>query len=167
MSAQDQTLGRRIRRLPGQLLVALVNATAILVIVAAALAILAVSRFETAGENLAAHLSREAVTQLGVTPGELKSKLDTLEEKMKSLQAGLAQARQTDDGPLRAQIADLNETLTELKAAVVKLGDAHPQVVEAAIRQIGATLTDTLLQLRNCRSPKPEVTGAAAALPTG
>ncbi|WP_346898839.1 hypothetical protein [uncultured Roseibium sp.] len=167
MSAQDQTLGRRIRRLPGHLLLALVNATAILVIVAAVLAIIAFNRFETAGANLAADLTAKAVGQLGVTPESLRSKLASLEEQMEALKAGLAQARQNDDGPLRVQIAKLDETLTDLKAAVVKLGDAQPAVADAAIKQIGATVTDMLLQLRNCRSLEADMSARAMDLQAG
>jgi hypothetical protein len=136
MSALEQTLGRRIMRLPGQLLLALVNATAILVIVAAVLAIIAFNRFETAGANLAADLTVKAVAQLGVTPDALKMKLASLEEKMEALKAGLAQAKQNDDGPLRTQIAELDTTLNELKAAVVKLGDAQPAVADAALNRL-------------------------------
>lgn len=167
MSVQDQTLGRRIGRLPGQLLLALVNATAILVIVAAVLAILAINRFETAGANLAADLTVKAVSQLGVTPEALKTKLASLEEKMETLKDGLAQAKQNDDAPLRTQIAELDDTLSELKAAVVKLGDAQPAVADAAIKQIGATVTDMLLQLRNCRSSEAEMSGRLMDLQAG
>lgn len=167
MSVQDQTVGRRIRRLPGQLLLALVNATAILVIVAAVLAILAIDRFETAGANLASDLTAKAVSQLGMTPEALKSKVGSLEEKMAKLEAGLAEVKQNDDGPLRVQIADLNETLTDLKAAVVKLGDARPAVAESAIKQIGATLTDMLLQLRNCGASGTEMSGKSLDLQAG
>ena len=161
MSAQDQTLGRRIMRLPGQFLLALVNATAILVIVAAALTIMAIDRFETAGTDLAADLTQKAFAQLGMTPEALKTKIASLEDKMENIRTGLDEAKQNDDGPLRTQIAELNDTLSELKAAVVKLGDARPAVAEAAIRQIGATVTDMLLQLRNCKSTDTEMTGKA------
>ncbi|MBD1548749.1 hypothetical protein [Roseibium aggregatum] len=167
MSAQDQTLGRRIRRLPGQLLLALINATAILVIVAAVLAILAIDRFETAGADLAADLTVKAVSQLGMTPEALKTKLASLEEKMETIRTDLAEAKQNDDGPLRTQIAELNDTLTNLKAAVVKIGDARPAVAEAAIKQIGATLTDMLLQLRNCGASGTEMSGSSADLQAG
>lgn len=167
MSAQDQTLGRRIMRLPGQFLLALINATAILVIVAAVLAIVAFNRFESAGANLAADLTAKAVSQLGVTPESLRSKLASLEEQMEALKAGLAQAKQNDDGPLRAQIAGLDTTLSELKAAVVKLGDAQPAVAHAAIKQIGATVTDMLLQLRNCGASEAEMSGGLMDLQAG
>ncbi len=167
MSAQDQTLGRRIMRLPGQFLLALVNGTAILVIVAAVLAIIAFNRFETAGANLAADLTAKAVSQLGVTPEALKTKLASLEDKMEALKAGLAEAKQNDDASLRTQIANLDNTLNELKAAVVKLGNAQPAVADAAIKQIGATVTDILLQLRNCGAPGTEMSGKGLDLQAG
>ena len=62
--SQQSALSQRLRRLPGQLLLALVNATAVLVILAAILVLVAIGRAEDAAgrvtatvtEALAAHL---------------------------------------------------------------------------------------------------------------
>ena len=50
-------LGRRLVRLPGQLLLALVNATALLVIAACVLSLLVLNRVDTAGERIAGNVT--------------------------------------------------------------------------------------------------------------
>ena len=53
-------MSQRLRRLPGQFLLALINATAILVIVAAVVALIAMARVNTFAENIVATMT-EAV----------------------------------------------------------------------------------------------------------
>ena len=59
-------ISARLRRLPGQLLLVLVNATTILVIVAAILALVAVERINHLAGNVAATMTEAVLSKVGL-----------------------------------------------------------------------------------------------------
>ena len=66
--ADHPGISARLWRLPGQLLLALINATAILVIVAAILVLVAISRVEHFGANIVATMTEAVCPSLICRP---------------------------------------------------------------------------------------------------
>ncbi|WP_434053410.1 MAG: hypothetical protein RDA78_00435 [Roseibium sp.] len=144
------TLSTRLKRLPGQLLLACVNATALLVIVACVLVIVVLNRVDQASERIAGTVTEAALAKLEMTPAALKEQLQSVDGRVAALVDQLETAGARDDRALTLQVAELNRTLRDLKAAAANLGSAGPDITEAAFRQAGETLTEALLSVRGC-----------------
>ena len=146
------TLSARLKRLPGQLLLALVNATALLVIVACVLVIVVLNRVDQASERIAGTVTEAALAKLEMTPATLKERLLSVDGRVAALVTRLETAGARDDRALTLQVAELHRNLNELKVAAERLGSAAPDITEAAFRQAGETLTETLLSVRGCNA---------------
>ncbi|WP_306141120.1 hypothetical protein [Roseibium sp. MMSF_3412] len=152
------TLATRLKRLPGQLLLALINATALLVIVACVLVIVVLNRVDQASERISATVTEAALSKLEMTPAALKERLQSVDGKVAALVDQLETAGSRDDRALTLQVAELNRTLNDLKAAAQNLGSAGPDITEAAFRQAGETLTETILSVRGCTAMQTDET---------
>ncbi|MCK7610606.1 hypothetical protein [Roseibium sediminicola] len=145
-------LGGRLLRLPGQLLLALVNATALLVIAACVLALIVLGRVETAGDRIAGTVTDAALARLDVSPADFKTRLDALDGRLEALSAQLADPDLQDHWEVARQLKELNENLAAIKVAAAGLGKAGPDVTAAAFDQAGELLTDALYAARGCES---------------
>jgi len=154
-------LGGRLRRLPGQLLLALVNATTLLVIAACVLALIVLNRVDTAGAHIAGTVTEAALTRLNVSPEAFKSRLDGLDGQIETLSKQLANPDLQDHWEMAQQIKDLNRNLADLKLAASGLGEAGPEVTAEAFEQAGEMLTGVLYALRGCE-PVAEVAGPSS-----
>lgn len=152
------TIATRLKRLPRQLLLALVNATALLVIVACVLVIVVLNRVDQAGARIAGTVTEAALAKLDMTPAALKERLQSVDGTVAALVDQLETAGARDDRALTLQVAELNRTLTDLKAAAQNLGSAGPDITEAAFRQAGETLTEAILSVRGCSAMQTDET---------
>jgi len=153
MSYHDRPgLGGRLLRLPGQLLLALVNATALLVIAACVLALIVLNRVETASDRIAGTVTDAALARLDVTPAAFKSRLEALDGRLEILSEQLADPELQDHWQVAQQLKTLNANLVEIKLAAAGLGAAGPDVTEAAFDQAGDLLTDALRAARGCEA---------------
>lgn len=144
----------RLKRLPGQLLLALINATALLVIVACILVIVVVNRADHAAESIAGTVTDATLSRIDMSPAEVRSNLQSINDRVSGLSAKLDAAGSVDKPDLVREIKSLNRNLNEMKLLAKGLGTASPEVADAAFRQAGAQLTDTLLALRGCSLEK-------------
>ncbi|WP_305988057.1 hypothetical protein [Roseibium sp. MMSF_3544] len=157
--AQDSPgLGARLMRLPGQLLLALVNATALLVIAACVLALVVLNRVDQAGAQLAGTVTEAALSKLDMTPSDLKSSLQAIGGRIEELSVQMESPGNGDNRALTQQLNALNQNLNDLKLAAQNIGAVGPEVTDAAFRQAGSMLTDSLFALRGCTANQP--TGA-------
>lgn len=153
MSTYDAPgLGSRLLRLPGQLLLALVNATALLVIAACVLSLVVLDRVEAAGDRIAGTVTDAALARLDVTPVEFKTRLETLDGRIEALSAQLADPDLQDHWEIARQLKELNGNLAQIRAAAAGLGAAGPDVTAAAFDQAGDILTDALHAARGCET---------------
>ncbi|MEL7524993.1 MAG: hypothetical protein AAFN16_04430, partial [Pseudomonadota bacterium] len=79
------TIATRLKRLPGQLLLALVNASALLVIVACVLVIVVLNRVDQAGARIAGTVTEAALAKLDMTPAALKERLQSVDGTVAAL----------------------------------------------------------------------------------
>jgi hypothetical protein len=143
-------LSDRLRRLPSQLLLALINATAVLAIIAAALVLIATARVERLAGNVASTMTNAVLSKLEVDPHTFLADIDRLADNVNTLTLELRTA--TSQGELR-----LNEATTELEARVASmqariesLGEAKSQLIDETIAQFVRALNENLEGFRRC-----------------
>jgi len=84
----------RLWKLPGQLLLALINATAILVIVAAILALVAIARVDHFAENVVATMTEAVLSKVDLPAKDVLANLQKLTAEVRALRDAVGGARQ-------------------------------------------------------------------------
>src|SRR5215211_7273499 len=85
-------ISARLWRLPGQLLLALINATAILVIVAAILALVAIARIEHFAENIVATMTDAVLSKVDLPSKDVLANIRELTGEVRALGNALRQS---------------------------------------------------------------------------
>ncbi|MES0809751.1 hypothetical protein ABLO27_09735 [Roseibium sp. SCPC15] len=152
MTSDSPGIGTRLKRLPGQFLVALLNATSILVIAACVLVIVVLNRVDTAGARIAASVTEATFSKMQISPAEFKTRLVALDQRIELLSERLSNPELQQDGELKQQLTELNRNLTDLRQAAETIRSAGPEVTSTAFEQAGDMVTDSLYALRGCRS---------------
>jgi len=150
-------ISARLWRLPGQLLLALINATAILVIVAAILALVAIARIDHFAENVVATMTEAVLSKVDLPPKAVLANLRNLTAEVRTLGNALREIKAGEHPALQSEIAQLKEALTVLNVSVDRLGSARSILTDEAIEQLGRTVTDALMKLRDCSSSARQV----------
>jgi len=149
--ADHHGISARLWRLPGQLLLALINATAILVIVAAILVLVAISRIEHFGANIVTTMTEAVLSKLDLPPREVLANIRELTGQVRALGDALRE-RKEEGSVLGPEIAQLKESLTVLSASVDRLRSSRSILTDAVAARLGDTITHTLTNLRDCSS---------------
>jgi hypothetical protein len=150
-------ISARLWRLPGQLLLALINATAILVIVAAILALVAIARINHFAENVVATMTEAVLSKVDLPPKGVLANLQNLTAEVRTLGNAIREIKAGEHPALQSEIAQLKEALTVLNISVDRLGSARSILTDEAIGQLGRTVTDALMKLRDCSSSARQV----------
>jgi hypothetical protein len=145
-------ISARLWRLPGQLLLALINATAILVIVAAILALVAIAGINHFAENVAATMTEAVLSKVDLPSKGALANLRNLTAEVRTLGNTLREIRAGENPSIKFEMAQLKEALTVLNVNVDRLGSARSILTDEAIGQLGRRVTDTLMKLRDCSS---------------
>ncbi len=147
-------ISARLWKLPGQLLLALINATAILVIVAAILALVAIARIDHFAGNLVATMTGAVLSKIDLPQREVLANLRNMTAEIRALRNAVAEIRTGENPLLLAEIARLRELLTILNSSVDRLRNARSLLTDEAIGQLARTVTDGLIKLRACPSDR-------------
>jgi len=145
-------ISARLWKLPGQLLLALINATAILVIVAAIVALVAIARINRFAENVVATMTEAVLSKVDLPPKDVLANLRNLTAEVRTLGDTLREIKAGEHPALQPELAQLREALTVLNVSVDRLGSARSILTDEAIGQLGRTVTDALTKLRDCSS---------------
>jgi len=145
-------ISARLWRLPGQLLLALINATAILVIVAAIVALVAIARINGFAENVVATMTEAVLSTVDLPAKDVLANLRNLTAEARTLGNALGEIKAGENSVLQFEIVRLKEALTVLNISVDRLGNARSILTDEAIGQLGRTVTDALMKLRDCSS---------------
>jgi hypothetical protein len=145
-------ISARLWRLPGQLLLALINATSILVIVAAILALVAISRINHFAENVVATMTEAVLSKVDLPSKGVLANLQNLTAEIRTLGNSLREIKAGENPPLQFEMTQLKEALTALNVSVDRLGSARSILTDEAIGQLGRRVADTLMKLRDCSS---------------
>jgi hypothetical protein len=154
LSESDQNgIFARLRRLPGQFLLALINATAILVMVAAVLALIATARINTFAENIVATMTEAVLSKIDLPSREVLANLRNLTEEVRTLGNTLKEINVRENPVAHSRIEQLKEALTALDASVDRLANSRSILTDEAIGQLSRAVTDNLTRMRGCASP--------------
>lgn len=153
MAKERLGLWGRLIRLPGHLLLALINATALLIIAACVLSLMVLNQVDEAGARVAGAVTGATLARLQVTPAEFKENLEGLNDRIKDISGKLENPDVQSDLELRRQLTELNANLAGLRQAADGIQSAGPDITAAAFDQAGELLTDALYTLRGCGVP--------------
>ena len=145
-------ISARLWRLTAQLLLALINATAILVIVAAIVALVVIARINHFAENVVATMTEAALSKVDLPPKDVLANLRNLTAEVRTLGNTLREIKAGEQPALQHEMAQLKEALTVLNVSVDRLESTRSILTDQAIAQLGRTVTDALTKLRVCSS---------------
>jgi hypothetical protein len=134
------------------LLLALINATAILVIVAAILALVAIVRINSFAENVVATMTEAVLSKVDLPQKNVLANLQNLTAEARALGNTLREIKAGEHPVLQPELAQLKEAMTVLNVSVDRLRSARSILTDEAIGQLGRTVTDALTKLRDCSS---------------
>jgi hypothetical protein len=145
-------ISARLWRLPWQLLLALINATAILVIVAAIFALVVIARINGFAENVVATMTEAVLSKVDLPQKDVLANIRNLTAEVRTLGNTLREIKAGEHPTLQPQLAQLKEALTVLNVSVERLGSARSILTDEAIGQLGRTVAGALTKLRDCPS---------------
>jgi hypothetical protein len=145
-------ISARLRRLPGQFLLALLNATAILVIVAAILVLVAIARVEYFAGNITATMTDAVLSKVDLPSRDVLANIKELTGEVRALRNDLRDIRTGENPVLQSQITRLKDSLAALSTGVDRLRNAKSILTDEVAARFGDTITQTLMKLRDCHS---------------
>ena len=142
----------RLRRLPVDFLLALTNATAILVIVAAILSLVVMVHIDSLAGRVVTTMTEAVLSKIDLPSKNVLANLRNLTEEVRTLGNTLRDIKVGENPVIQIEIARLKEALTALNASVDRLTNTRTILTDEAIGQLGRAVTDTLTQMRGCAS---------------
>ena len=145
-------ISARLRRLPVDFLLALINATTLLVIVAAILALVVMVRIDNLAGRVVTTMTEAVLSKIDLPSKDVLANLRNLTEEVRTLGNTLRDIKVGENPVIQIEIARLKEALTALNASVDRLTNTRTILTDEAIAQLGRAATDTLTQMRGCTS---------------
>ena len=151
MSEPDRNeISARLRRLPADFLLALINATTILVIVAALLALVVMVRIDNFAGSVVTTMTETVLSKIDLPSKDVLANLRNLTEEVRTLGNTLREIKVGENPVAQSRIERLTEALTTLNVSVDRLANTRTIVTDEAIGQLGRAVTDTLTKMRGC-----------------
>ena len=138
--SNEDEFRERLRRLPRQLLLALINGTAILVIVAAILVLVAFSKVTHLANDVAATMTDTVLSRINVKQQQVLANLQSVAANVHALTASLKQAGSEGPARIDPEVAKLSERLSALQASIQQLSGsvfAHRRGDHANRKRVG------------------------------
>jgi hypothetical protein len=132
------------------MLMALINGTAILVIVEAILALVATWKVTHLAENVASTMTDAVLSRIDVEPQLLLAGIHSVGDDTRALAKTLKQAGAEGTFRQDPEIERLSERLGTLRASIERLGDARSQLVEEAMARVARAVAEGLENFRAC-----------------
>jgi hypothetical protein len=133
-----------------QLLLALINGTAVLVIAAAILALVAFREVEHFTANIASTMTSAVLARVGGDPHEMMAKMQSLTSEIRDFKGSIKSAATRADSQLNSDLARLNGKPDDVRAAIDRLVEAKGILSDEAISRIGRVVANALEEFRGC-----------------
>jgi hypothetical protein len=143
-------ISTKLRRLSKEFLLAVINTTAILVMIAAILALVAVTRVDNFAGRVASTMTEAVLSRIDLPSKDVLANLASLREEVRSLGDTIREVRARDDPILQSKIAGLTDALDGLNVNLDRLANAKTILTDEAIERLGRSVTDTLTNMRDC-----------------
>ena len=150
--AEPVRIRTRLRKIPADLLFAVTNATAILVIAAAILAIVAMIRIDSFAERVVGTMTEAVLSKLDLPPKGVLENLRGLREEVRALGNTLREIKIGDNPIAQSRIERLKEASTALHESIDRLTNSSTILTDEAIAQLGRVITDMFANMRSCSS---------------
>ena len=118
-------ISARLWRLPGQLLLALINATAILAIVAAIVTLVAIARINHFAENITAKMTEAVLSKVDLPERDVLANIRNLTTEVRTLGNKLREIKDGERPALQPELAKLREALSVLNVSIDRIGNAR------------------------------------------
>jgi hypothetical protein len=151
----QQGISARLWRLPGQFLLALINATAILVIVATILALVAIARIEHFAGNTIATITDAVLAKVDLPSKDVLANIQELTGQVRALGNALQEIKTGENPVLQSEIARTRESLMAVSMNVDRLRGARSILTNQVAARFGDTITQSLIKWRDCSSSAP------------
>ena len=145
-------LSARLLSLPLDFLLALINATAILVIISSTLALVAMVRIDNFAGRIGSTMTTAVLSKIDLPSKDVLGNLRNLTEEVRTLGNTLREIKAEEDPNVQFEVARLKEALAALNVSVDRLANARTILTDEAIGQLGRAVTDTLTRLKGCAS---------------
>jgi hypothetical protein len=146
-------ISARLWRLPGQLLLALINATAVLVIVAAIVALVAITRINHFAENVAATMTDAVLSKVDLPQKDVLANIRNLTAEVRTLGNTLRDVKTGEHPALQPELAQLlDRPECQRQPARKREVDPHRRG-DCAIGPVGHRRSDEAERLLLQRSP--------------
>ena len=132
--------------LPLHLLLALINGTSILVIVAAILDLLTLSKINHLADNVASTMTDAVLSRISLEPQQVLTTFNNVATEVDRLVGLLKQARSEEPSRFDPEVAKLSESLSALQASIKQLDETRSSLVDEAIMRIERALGEALLK---------------------
>jgi len=142
----------KLWQIPGKLLLALIDATAVLVIIAAILALVAIARIDNFAGNVVATMTEAALSKIDLPSRDVLANLRNLKEEARALASSLRKIREEEYPALQSEIARLKEAFSTVSASVDRLTNARTVLTDEAIGQLGRSFSNALTKMSGCAS---------------
>jgi len=151
-ASETDGVSARLRKLPGQLLLALVNGTAILVIAASLLALVATAKITHLAETVAATMTDAVLSRVDVKPALVLAKLESVSAEVQALRTALEEKKAESLASLDPATERLNQRLEALETGVVQLRDARSRLMDEATARLSLSLGEALQRFGACKA---------------
>jgi hypothetical protein len=139
-----------LRRLPKEFLLALINATAILAIIAAIVVLVAIERIDNFAGRLTSRMTEAVLSKVDLPSREVLANLAGLREDVRSLRDAMREVKARENPILQSKITGLTEALMALDMHVDRLADARTNLTDEVLGRLGQSVTDALTDMRGC-----------------
>jgi predicted PurR-regulated permease PerM len=146
------TLSAKLRRLPVDLLIALTNATAVLVIVAAVLTLVTIAQINNFAGNVVSAMTDAALSKIDLPSRGVLTDIRKMTEEISAFGNTLQNIREGENPALQSEIARLKERMGNLRTSIDRLTNTRTILTDEAIGQLGRSVSDTLTKMRACSS---------------
>ena len=166
MPAPDNlALSARLRRLPGHVLLALLDGTAILVIVASVFALVAYAKINHLAHNVATTMTDAVLSRVAVKPAEFRKTLQGVSADIQELSDALKERKTEAADTLNPAIERLHEWLAALEMGVERLGDARVALINHVVTEVSVSVGQALQRFGACKAGPTTVPGPAPMTP--
>jgi hypothetical protein len=131
-------------------LLALINATAILAIVAAIVLLVAIERIDNFAGRLTSTMTQAVLAKVDLPSREVLANLAGLREDVRSLRDAIREVKATENPILQSKITGLTEALAALDTHVDRLANARTNLTDEVIGRLGQSVADALTNMRGC-----------------
>jgi hypothetical protein len=153
LNPKRHAISARLLRLPGDLLLALINGTAILVIIAAVLALIAITRLNNFAGHTASTMTEAVLSKIDLPSRDVLANLQDLRAEIRTLGDKLGEIRHGESPVLQAEIIQLERRLESFRTSIDRLSNARTVLITQAFDRLGQRVGETLVRMRAAGPP--------------